>query len=101
LVEPFSPLLLSTGLLGLQEKALLLHSFALLSRDSSAVVHCLFVVLRDTLVGFKGKLFTSLVSLIELGLDFREVWDLRLGLKAKLHSLVVIDDLFLGLSHES
>lgn len=89
-----------TGLLGLKEKALLLDSFAFLSRDSTTVVHHLLVVLRDTLLGFKDKLFTSLVSLIELGLDFRVVF-LRLGLEAKLHSLVVVDDLLLGLSHES
>lgn len=101
MIEPFSSLLLSTGLLRLKEEAFLLHGFAFLSRDSSAVVHYLLVVLRDTLVGFKGKLFTSLMSFIELGLDSRKVCDLRLGLEAKLHSLVVIDDLLLGFSHES
>ena len=101
MVKPFSSLLLSTGLLGLKEKAFLLHSFTLLSRDSSAVVHYLLVVFRDTLVGFKSKLFTSLVSLIELGLNSRDVKFLRLGLEAKLHSLVVVNDLLLGLSNES
>jgi hypothetical protein len=96
MVKSLSSLFLSTDLFRLKEEASLLHGFALLSRYSTTMVHDLLVVPRDSLVDFKGKLFTSLVSLLKLILHSRGVSFLTVRLKAELNSLVVADDFLLS-----
>jgi len=68
IVKSLSTLLLGTGLLGLNAEALLLDSFTLLSREGTLVILHLLVVLGDSLLDFLGKLFTSLIGSIKLGL---------------------------------
>jgi hypothetical protein len=96
MLKSLSSLSLGTDLFRLEEEAFLLLGFALLSRYSTTMVHDLLVMPRDSFVDFKGKLFTSLVSLLKLILNSRGVSFLAVRLKAELNSLVVADDFLLS-----